>query len=174
VRLAGFPIATWFTDHLCVQSRSKYACLPPSSSPTADRAIQNTTFGGIQGFTVPPNTSWFDDSGAFAGTVRQERNWTLGILYGAGHQTPVINPARTYAFIRDFFVGNSTVGLVETDASGAKTIHTASTPASAAIPTMLPDGVLPGQTDIYWKNNEKTTVRCVVSSERAMLKCRAH
>ncbi len=47
--------------------------------------IQNTTFGGIQGFTRPPSTPWFDDNGMFAGIVHQERDWTYTLIQGAGH-----------------------------------------------------------------------------------------
>jgi carboxypeptidase D len=119
--------------------------------------FQNTTFGGIQGFTVPPNTPWYDDRGAFAGTIRQERNWTLAIIYGAGHQTPVYNAHRTFAFMRDFVLGNSSVGLVETNADGTVYIHTATQPKGAVIPTMLPDGVIPGQDEIMTDNNKHAT-----------------
>lgn len=38
------------------------------------QALQNGKFD--QGFTRPPSTPWFDDSGEFAGIVHQERNWT--------------------------------------------------------------------------------------------------
>ncbi|OJA14522.1 hypothetical protein AZE42_12633 [Rhizopogon vesiculosus] len=48
-------------------------------------AIQNTTFGGIQGFTRKPSTPWYDDDGEFAGIVHQERNWTYVLVDHAGH-----------------------------------------------------------------------------------------
>ncbi|KAJ6524154.1 Alpha/Beta hydrolase protein [Mycena capillaripes] len=110
--------------------------------------IQNTTFGGIQGFTVQPNTSWFDDDNLFAGVVRQERGWTYGLIYGVGHQTPVINPARSFAFIRDFFVGSSQIGAVDST-TGAITVQSA--PEGADIPNILPDGVITGQADVHYK-----------------------
>jgi hypothetical protein len=69
----------------------------------------------------------------------------------------VINPGLTYAFMRDFFFGNSTVGLVETDTNGTTKVHTAATPSGAVIPTMLPDGVWPGQKEIYIKENKHAT-----------------
>ncbi|KAJ7111801.1 Alpha/Beta hydrolase protein [Mycena epipterygia] len=124
--------------------------------------IQNTTFGGIQGFTVKPNTSWFDDAGLYAGVVRQERGWTYGLLYGAGHQTPVINPARSFSFIRDFFIGNSTVGLVEPDTG---VVHTQVQPASATdIPNILPDGVITGQADVHYKTQLVTWPSATVAA----------
>jgi len=55
-------------------------------------AIQNTTFGGIQGFTRKPSTPWKTDSGKFAGVVHQERGWTYALLYGAGHLVPRDDP----------------------------------------------------------------------------------
>ncbi|KAJ7111806.1 hypothetical protein C8R44DRAFT_742173 [Mycena epipterygia] len=108
--------------------------------------IQNTTFGGIQSFTVKPNTSWFDDAGLYAGVVRQERGWTYGLLYGAGHQTPVINPARSFAISSS---ATPTVGLIEPDTG---IVHTQAQPASATdIPNILPDGVITGQADVHYK-----------------------
>jgi carboxypeptidase D len=55
--------------------------------------IQNTTFGGIQGFSRKPSTEWTTDDGKFAGIVHQERNWTYVLVYGAGHLIPEANPA---------------------------------------------------------------------------------
>ncbi|KAF8172386.1 Alpha/Beta hydrolase protein [Mycena galopus ATCC 62051] len=113
--------------------------------------IQNTTFGGIQGFTVKSNTSWFDDAGLYAGVVRQERGWTYALLYGAGHQTPVINPARSFAFIRDFFIGDSQVGAVDPD-TGAVTVQPAPAGEGVEIPDILPDGVIMGQAEVHYLN----------------------
>lgn len=45
--------------------------------------IQNTTFGGIQGFTKRPNTPFTDDEGKFAGIIHQERNITYALFEGA-------------------------------------------------------------------------------------------
>ncbi|KAJ7675175.1 Alpha/Beta hydrolase protein [Mycena rosella] len=123
--------------------------------------IQNTTFGGIQGFTVKPNTSWFDDEGLFAGIVRQERGWTYGLIYGAGHQTPVINPARTFSFIRDFFIGNSSVGRVDPE-TGA--VATQPAPAGADIPNILPDGVITGQAEVHYKTGMVTWPSATVAA----------
>lgn len=54
--------------------------------------MQNTTFGGIQGFTVKPSTPWQNDAGTFAGIIRQERNWTYVLFDRAGHLVPAKQP----------------------------------------------------------------------------------
>jgi hypothetical protein len=54
---------------------------------------QNTTFGGIQGFTRRPSTAWHDDSGKLAGIDHQERNWTYVLVEDAGHLVPLFKPA---------------------------------------------------------------------------------
>jgi carboxypeptidase D len=46
-------------------------------------AIQNTTFGGIQGFTKRPSTPFTDDEGNFAGIIHQERNITYALFASA-------------------------------------------------------------------------------------------
>jgi len=50
--------------------------------------IQNTTFGGIQGFSKVPDTAWTDDFGNYAGIVHQERGLTYVLFDRAGHQVP--------------------------------------------------------------------------------------
>jgi len=45
--------------------------------------IQNTTFGGIQGFTKRPSTPFTDDEGNFTGIIHQERNITYALFEGA-------------------------------------------------------------------------------------------
>lgn len=55
--------------------------------------IQNTTFGGIQGFTRKPATPWYNDEGSLAGVVHQERNLTYVLFLGAGHEVPEYQPA---------------------------------------------------------------------------------
>ncbi|KAI0831822.1 Alpha/Beta hydrolase protein [Trametes gibbosa] len=62
--------------------------------------IQNTTFGGIQGFTRKPATPWFDDDGKQAGIVHQERNWTYVLVEDA------------LTLLREFILGNNRTGLV--------------------------------------------------------------
>lgn len=75
-------------------------------------AIQNTTFGGIQGFTRRPSTPWYDDNGEFAGIVHQERGWTYALFHGSGHLVPAQKPVAAWTFLREFILGNNTTGLV--------------------------------------------------------------
>lgn len=81
-------------------------------------AIQNTTFGGIQGFTRKPSTPWYDDGGTFAGIVHQERGWTYALFAGAGHFVPNSRPVAAFTFLREFVLGNNQTGLVTTSSSG--------------------------------------------------------
>ena len=61
---------------------------PVSSSFTNPSVvIQNTTFGGIQGFTKRPNTPFTDDKGNFAGIIHQERNITYALFAGSWRVT---------------------------------------------------------------------------------------
>ncbi|TDL15660.1 alpha/beta-hydrolase [Rickenella mellea] len=83
--------------------------------------IQNTTFGGIQGFVRKPSTPWSDDAGNFAGIVHQERNWTYVLFQGAGHQVPMYAPNAAFKFLRDFVLGSDPTGLV-TNSSGTITV----------------------------------------------------
>ncbi|CDO69772.1 hypothetical protein BN946_scf184766.g17 [Trametes cinnabarina] len=79
--------------------------------------IQNTTFGGIQGFTRKPSTPWYDDAGNFAGIVHQERNWTYVLVDGAGHLVGYNSPPKALTLLREFIIGNNQTGLV-TQVSG--------------------------------------------------------
>ncbi|EMD31276.1 hypothetical protein CERSUDRAFT_89132 [Gelatoporia subvermispora B] len=74
--------------------------------------IQNMTFGGIQGFTRPPSTPWFNDDGSFAGIVHQERNVTYVLFQGAGHLVAQWQPAAALTFLREFILGSNQTGLV--------------------------------------------------------------
>ena len=60
--------------------------------------IQNTTFGGIQGFSKKPSTVWTNDRGEFAGIVHQERNWTYVLFNEAGHLVPENQPENVCHF----------------------------------------------------------------------------
>jgi carboxypeptidase D len=91
--------------------------------------IQNTTFGGIQGFTQKPSTPWTTDDGKFAGIVHTERNWTYALVAGAGHFVPENRPAAAFVLARDFIFGFNSTGLVLTNASGA-TISAGPTPTA--------------------------------------------
>ncbi|KAJ7066374.1 alpha/beta-hydrolase [Mycena amicta] len=74
--------------------------------------IQNTTFGGIQGFTRKPSTVWFDDSGKPAGIVHQERGWTYALFNNTGHLIPAKQPAAALTFLREFVFGSNPTGSV--------------------------------------------------------------
>ena len=57
-----------------------------------DVVIQNTTWGGIQGFTQKPQTPFTDDEGNFLGIVHQERGLGYVLVAHAGHEVPEYNP----------------------------------------------------------------------------------
>lgn len=75
--------------------------------------IQNTTFGGVQGFTQKPATPWTDDSGKYAGIIHQERGLTYVLFDQAGHQVPYYSPAHAFVFLREFVLGNNATGTVK-------------------------------------------------------------
>ncbi|EIW58500.1 alpha/beta-hydrolase [Trametes versicolor FP-101664 SS1] len=103
--------------------------------------IQNTTFGGIQGFTRQPSTPWIDDNGDVGGIVHQERNWTYVLIEGAGHLVPYTNPGRGFVLLREFILGNNQTGLV-TNSSG--TVNVVGGESSA-----LAVDAIPGQLGIF-------------------------
>ena len=64
---------------------------------------QNTTFGGIQGFTRKPETPWYNEAGEFGGIVHQERDWTYVLVAHAGHLLGYNNPISVrHCFLRHF------------------------------------------------------------------------
>lgn len=101
---------------MVIQART---LLPPTARRLSHAHSQNFTFGGIQGFSRKPSTPWYDDSGAFAGIVHQERNVTYALFADAGHLVPKDQPARAFAFLREFVLGTNTTGLVLSDGSVA-------------------------------------------------------
>ena len=125
-------------------------------------AIQNTTFGGIQGFTRKPSTPWKTDSGKFAGVVHQERGWTYALLYGTGHLVPRDDPelvcsyfsrplffiiysvtlVKAFVFLREFVLGNNKLGSVISPKPGITAVVGGEDPKLA--------GVLRGQDGIYY------------------------
>lgn len=109
--------------------------------------IQNTTFGGTQGFARKPSTPWTDDTGKFAGIVHQERNWTYVLFDGASHLVPQKIPAAAFVFLREFVLGNNQTGLV-TDAS---------TPAVGGEVSSLGNGYLPGNSVVFGGSISTTT-----------------
>ncbi|KAL4244407.1 Carboxypeptidase [Abortiporus biennis] len=104
--------------------------------------IQNTTFGGIQGFTRKPSTPWFDDNGQFAGIVHQERNWTFVLFQGAGHLVPQQQPQRAMIFLREFVFGNNQTGLVVNSSNTVSVI-------GGEVSSIFANDVLPGQSSIF-------------------------
>ena len=110
-------------------------------------AIQNTTFGGTQGFTRKPSTPWTDDTGKFAGVVHQERNWTYVLFDGASHLVPQKIPAAAFVFLREFILGNNQTGLVTSS----------STPAIGGEVSSLANGYLPGNSVVFGGSISTTT-----------------
>ena len=90
------PVTTTFSCRITPQK----VCVFPVDQdhrmliPFVEVLIQNTTFGGTQGFTRKPATPWTDDEGQFAGIVHQERNWTYILVSGAGQIVPADQPER--------------------------------------------------------------------------------
>ncbi|KAF7799721.1 hypothetical protein EIP86_010963 [Pleurotus ostreatoroseus] len=122
---------------------------------------QNTTFGGTQGFTRKPGTSWWDDDGRWSGIVHQERNWTYALFYGASHEVPAAQPvavshlymmfsapvlttafSQAYTFVREFLLGNNQTGLVQSS-NGSVTVVGGENPS-------LQQLVIPGQAGIAY------------------------
>ncbi|KAH0834745.1 Alpha/Beta hydrolase protein [Lanmaoa asiatica] len=85
-------------------------------------AIQNTTFGGIQGFTRKPETPWYNDAGEYAGIVHQERGWTYLLAAHAGHLFGYTNPSSALTLVREFIFGNNQTGLVTNTSSGTVSV----------------------------------------------------
>lgn len=105
--------------------------------------IQNTTFGGIQGFTRKPSTSWYNDNGEFAGIVHQERNWTYVLVDHAGHLVGYTNPQSGLVFIREFVFGSNQTGLVTNTSSGSVTVIGGEV-------SSLANEIMTGQAAIYY------------------------
>ncbi|KAF8216863.1 Alpha/Beta hydrolase protein [Mycena galopus ATCC 62051] len=99
--------------------------------------IQNTTFGGIQGFTRQPSTPWSDDAGNFAGIVHQERGWTYVLFDGAGHLVAAKTPAAALTFVREFVFGSNATGSVVKTPAGT-TMVVGGENASQLIGDVLP------------------------------------
>ncbi|KAJ7741263.1 alpha/beta-hydrolase, partial [Mycena metata] len=83
------------------------------SHRSTEVVIQNTTFGGIQGFTRKPATAFTDDHGKFAGIVHQERNVTYALFNHAGHLVPQSVPEAAFVFLREFILGSNLTGYVD-------------------------------------------------------------
>jgi len=82
------------------------------SHRSTEIAIQNTTFGGIQGFTSKPSTPWYNDDRQLAGIVHQERGWTYVLIDNAGHLVAQSSPVSALTFAREFIFGSNSTGQV--------------------------------------------------------------
>ncbi|KAJ6581885.1 Alpha/Beta hydrolase protein [Mycena capillaripes] len=112
--------------------------------------IQNTTFGGIQGFTRKPSTPWNDDSGKPAGIIHQERGWTYVLFSGTGHLIPAKTPAAALTFVREFVFGtNPTGSVLKTPAGTTMIVGGENSP--------LVDDILPGSNGIVYDAGTATS-----------------
>jgi carboxypeptidase D len=145
-----------------VQSRPR---TPPSVLIVSAVIIQNTTFGGIQGFTQKPSTPWTTDDGKFAGVVHTERNWTYALVAGAGHLVPETQPAAAFVLAREFIFGSNSTGLVITNASG---VAVSAGPTPTATLEGAAGDILRGGAPIYaGSGTTQTTVMPVSASVAA-------
>ncbi|KAI0079396.1 alpha/beta-hydrolase [Panus rudis PR-1116 ss-1] len=101
--------------------------------------IQNTTFGGSQGFSRRPSTAWTNDRGEFAGVVHQERNWTFVLFNSAGHLVPATQPENAFIFLREFVLGNNQTGFFD----GSNSV------VGGENSSLLANDVIPGQSGIF-------------------------
>ncbi|KAG6379584.1 Alpha/Beta hydrolase protein [Boletus reticuloceps] len=106
-------------------------------------AIQNTTFGGIQGFTRKPETPWYNDVGEFSGIVHQERGWKYVLVANAGHLLGYNNPISALTLVREFIFGNNETGLVTNTSSGGVSVV-------GGEMTSLGNEIMTGQAAIYY------------------------
>lgn len=79
--------------------------------------IQNTTFGGTQGFTRKPSTPWVDDNGNVAGIVHQERGILYALFDNVGSLTPYTNPTAAHTFFREYVFNSNTTGSITIDSN---------------------------------------------------------
>ncbi|KAH7910092.1 alpha beta-hydrolase [Hygrophoropsis aurantiaca] len=109
---------------------------------SSEVTIQNTTFGGIQGFTRKPSTPWYNDANEFAGIVHQERGWTYILVQHAGHLVGYTNPTSALVLMREFVYGNNQTGLVTSSSGTIKVIGGEN--------STLAELIMPGQEAIYY------------------------
>ncbi|KAI0753313.1 alpha/beta-hydrolase [Daedaleopsis nitida] len=117
--------------------------------------IQNFTFGGTQGFTRQPATPWFDDDGARAGVVHQERGLAYVLFAGAGHLVPQWRPAQAFVFLREFVLGENANGTVRADGT-----------VVGGEDEALAGEFMPGGAEIFW-GSAKTEGTSTVPSATA-------
>ncbi|KAF9525356.1 Alpha/Beta hydrolase protein [Crepidotus variabilis] len=125
-------------------------------------AIQNTTFGGIQGFTRQPSTPWNTSDGKFAAVVHQERGWTYALFYDAGHMIPRNKPLAAYEFFRDFVLGKGNIGTVTSPKPGITTVVGGEDPKLK--------GVIRGADPIYYGSGATQSTYVFPAATRAAWK----
>ncbi|KAJ7610136.1 alpha/beta-hydrolase, partial [Roridomyces roridus] len=118
--------------------------------------IQNMTFSGVQGFSKKPSTPWFDDAGAFAGIVHQERGLTYVLFNGAGHLVPMWKPAQALVFLREFVLGQNANGSVLANGT-----------VVGGENTTLADAVLPGGDEIFFGSSTTAGTTTIPAATRS-------
>ncbi|GJJ10286.1 hypothetical protein Clacol_004512 [Clathrus columnatus] len=111
-------------------------------------AIQNTTFGNIQGFTRPPGTAWYGADGQIAGIVHQERNVSFLLFKGAGKLLAQSQPDHFQTAIREFVLGNNLNGSMDT--SGSFNIPAENDPIFTGSETTMGSTIWPSATIASW------------------------
>ncbi|KAL5492153.1 hypothetical protein ACEPAI_3600 [Sanghuangporus weigelae] len=126
---------------------------------TNEVVIQNTTFGGIQGFTKRPSTPLLDDDGSFLGVVHQERGLIYAIIVHSGHEVPEYAPRAALVLFRDFILGSKDTGLVKADGSVV----------GGEDPSLIvgDTGAIPGQASILYGSGTATSVYIAPSASIA-------
>ncbi|EJD07265.1 alpha/beta-hydrolase [Fomitiporia mediterranea MF3/22] len=119
---------------------------------SSEITIQNTTFGGIQGFTRKPLTPFTDDSGNFIGIVHQERNWTYVLVDKAGHEVPEFQPEAAFILLREFIIGNNSTGLVTNSSGGVFVV------GGEGASSLVVGDILPGVSGILYGSGTATSV----------------
>ncbi|KAI0083861.1 Alpha/Beta hydrolase protein [Irpex rosettiformis] len=116
---------------------------------SSEITIQNTTFGGTQGFSRKPSTAWQDDDGSFAGVIHQERNWTYILVAKAGHEVPEYQPQAGFVMFREFILGNNATGRLVNNSNIAI--------GGENLSLLLgPNNILPGETSILFGSGAST------------------
>ncbi|KAI0300162.1 Alpha/Beta hydrolase protein [Multifurca ochricompacta] len=118
------PPVTFFNDLVSAAMSKNVEIILYSSANNAiahhrslEILIQNTTFGGTQGFTRKPSTPWVDDHGNVAGIVHQERGILYALFDSVGSLTPFANPTAAYTFFREFVLNSNATGSITIDSN---------------------------------------------------------
>ncbi|EJD07280.1 alpha/beta-hydrolase [Fomitiporia mediterranea MF3/22] len=126
---------------------------------TNEIVIQNTTFGGIQGFTKRPQTPFTDADGNVLGLVHQERGLTYVIVEHSGHEVPEFNPKAALVLFNEFILGSNKTGTVQEDGSVVGGEDTS---------ILVGDtGAIPGQISILFGSGDATSLYVAPEETRA-------